>query len=260
MKNNSTFAVLAAFIGLLSVNGGLANAQGGFPSTKSTNQANLKNRVPLFADDVQALVEADKRNPPQPNGIVFIGGNVFVQWRSATSLLASVPAYNKSFGGARSWEMLAYIDKLIMPLDPAVVIYYGGSNDLNDGDLPDTIARNFKLFCATVHALNHQTRVLFVSIIKAPQKMSHWQDVELTNSTIKAYCADNSWLAYVDINSMFFKRLGQPRMEMFLDDGVNLAPGAYDEMGKLLLPAINKAYREATNAKNADNKKKEKHS
>jgi hypothetical protein len=41
---------------------------------------------------------------------------------------------------------------------------------------------------------------------------------------------------------MFFKKLGQPRMEVYRADGLHLVPEAYAEFASIIRPQVEKAY------------------
>lgn len=215
--------------------------QGRLPATSPTD-------VPVthsneFEADVQELIESDRTTPPPRNGILFIGGNIFVQWTQLAVQMSPLPVFNRSFGGAHTWEAVHYIGSLVLPHDPSVIVYYCGSNDINLGESPGAIAGRFQEFCRRVHKILPDTKILFVSIIRAPQKMSHWGDVDQTNTQVKEYCLSERNTDYIDVNHLFFKRLGQPNMEMFADDEVNLVPKSYDALAGALRPTIEREYK-----------------
>ncbi len=196
-----------------------------------------------FSQDIENLEQMDAANPPPKGAILFTGSSIFVQWKELRLQMDPLPVFNRAFGGSRTWELLHYIDRVVLPYKPAVIVCYCGSNDINAGEPPLQISQRIRRFAEAVHTSLPKTRIVYVSIIKAPQKMSHWDFVEKTNREISDFCTATNYMTYVDVNRMFFKKLGQPRMEVFQPDGLHLIPAAYDELTVLVRPAVEKAWK-----------------
>lgn len=220
----------------------VAVAQGRLRATTPTGLSQESHEI-LYEQDVEALIESDRTTPPPANGILFIGSSIFREWATLEKQMDPLPVFNRAFGGSRTWEVLHFMDRLVLPYKPVIIVYYCGSNDINAGATPDGIKLRFEQFCDCVKAALPSTKILYVSIIRAPQKMSHWDDVDKANSQIKQLCQSRRNLGYIDVNPMFFKKLGQPRMEVYRDDGLHLVPTAYDEMAAIVRPVVEKAYR-----------------
>lgn len=227
--------------------------QGRLPATFPNDGAGSTAHANDFEADVEAIEEHDKLAAPIQNSILFIGSSIFVQWSNLRIQMDPLPVYNRAFGGSRTWEMLHYMDRLVIPYQPSVIVYYCGSNDINVGEPPSAISGRFKEFCERINRELPATKILYVSIIKAPQKMSHWDDVDQANRQVKEYSHVNRRVEFIDVNTMFFKKLGQPRMEVYQLDGLHLVPNAYDELTALVRPSVEKAWR---NAKRGDTRKK----
>ncbi len=191
---------------------------------------------------IQAYLDADRTTPPPQEGVLFIGSSIFRQWTNVAEHMAPLPAFNRAFGGSRTWEILHYMDRVVLPYRPKVIVYYCGSNDVNaDQPAGETVAR-FEQFVARVHDALPETRVIFVSVNKAPQKRDQWDVVEAINRGVKAMAAASPTLDYVDVNPALFDANGEPRMELYRPDGLHFHPPAYDEFARIIKPVVQAAW------------------
>ncbi|MFM8392992.1 MAG: GDSL-type esterase/lipase family protein, partial [Acidobacteriota bacterium] len=176
--------------------------------------------------------------PPPARSILFIGSSIFRLWKGLKEQMAPLPVFNRAFGGSRTHEILAYLDRIVLPYRPRVIVYYCGSNDINANVTPAQIAGNFQEFVERVRRELPQTRILFVSINKAPQKMDRWGEVDEANRLVKDYCARVKGLRYIDVNPALFDAAGAPRMELYLPDKLHFLDPAYEEFTKIVKPVV----------------------
>ena len=195
-----------------------------------------------FANDIQRFVEQGKVSPPPDRAILFIGSSIFRQWADLKTQMAPLPVFNRAFGGSRTWELLHYMDKIVLPYRPRMIVYYCGSNDVDAGAPAGEIAANFKTFVDRVAAQLPETKIFYVSINKAPEKKALWNVVDEANSLIRDYTARNKQLGFIDVNPVLFDAKGNPRMELYRDDLLHFYPPAYVEFTKIIRPVIEKAW------------------
>lgn len=86
------------------------------------------------------------------------------QWTTVAEDMAPMPVINRAFGGSQTWEVLHYMDRIVMPYKPRVIMYYCGSNDLNNGRDGQVIFEAFAEFVTRVHKDLPKTSVLYLSI------------------------------------------------------------------------------------------------
>ena len=150
---------------------------------------------------------------------------------------------NRAFGGSTARDQLRddIMDAIVFPHDPRVLVYYCGSNDLNEGESPRRIRDAFatwseKALAAapsrkeTKRASASPLQIVFVSINRAPQKRPLWDALDETNRLVKAYCeARGDTHAFVDVNPALFEdgaRMTVPKTSLFRDDGLHFEPSA----------------------------------
>ena len=195
-----------------------------------------------YQASIDAFLATDKTNPPPKNAILFIGSSIFRKWENLEVQMAPLAVFNRAFGGSRTNQVLHYVDVIVLPYAPKIIVYYCGSNDINAGEMPPAIAANFRAFAERVHAKLPQTRILFASIIRAPQKEEHWDRVEAANALIRDFCAKDPRLLFLDVNPAVFDRNGQPRLDLYLEDKLHYLPSAYVEFAALIKPVLTRVW------------------
>jgi lysophospholipase L1-like esterase len=197
-----------------------------------------------FAADIDRFLENDKTAPPPRHAILFIGSSIFRLWSTVSEQMAPLPVFNRGFGGSRTWEILAYMDKIVLPYEPDIIVYYCGSNDVNAGEPADAIVARFEQFVERVAERLPGTRVFFVSIHRSPDKRARWNVVDEANARIKALAYATPNLDYIEVNSVLFDASDEPRTELYLADGLHFHPPAYAEFTKIIKPVLERAWSE----------------
>jgi len=183
-----------------------------------------------------------KLNPEPQNAILFAGSSIFHFWNTLVEDMAPLPVINQAFPGARMHSVLNAKDKLIIPYNPKMIVYYCGSNDINDGAGVFDILSGFEKFVSAIRDKLPSTIIYFVSINKAPQKMDKWNVIDDSNEKIKNWCENSVKLFYIDINPPFLID-GRPRTELFLEDGLHFQQESYMEFAKIIKPIIEKEWK-----------------
>jgi lysophospholipase L1-like esterase len=214
-----------------------------FPSPATTQDAAAAHEI-RFAADIDRFLENDKASPPPRHGILFVGSSIFRLWTTVTEQMAPLPVFNRGFGGSRTWEILAYMDKIVLPYEPDIIVYYCGSNDVNAGEPADAIVARFEQFVRRVAERLPDTRVFFVSIHRSPDKRARWNVVDEANAGIKALAYATPNLDYIEVNPVLFDARDEPRTELYLADGLHFHPPAYVEFTSIIKPVLERAWSE----------------
>jgi lysophospholipase L1-like esterase len=191
-----------------------------------------------FQASIDAYLEGDKASPPPKHAILFIGSSIFREWETLQEQMAPLPVFNRAFGGSRTSEILFYMDKIVLPYQPAIIVYYCGSNDVNAGETAEAISGRLREFVSRVHAKLPGTRVFFVSINRAPQKQDRWAVVDDANARVRDFCLTDERLGFIDVNPALFDRDGKPRLDLCQEDRLHFKPHAYAEFAAIIKPVI----------------------
>lgn len=203
-------------------------------------------RKPLNLERFRAQVDSfavrDQASPPVPGGIVFVGSSIFRQWTTVTAQMAPLPVLNRAFGGSRTPEQLHFFDKTIVPYRPRVIVYYCGSNDVNANVPAPEIAERFFDFVKLARGAFPATRVVYASILRAPDKRARWAGVDSVNAAARAYAASDTLVTFVDLNPAVFDAAGNVRAELYKPDSLHYLPPAYDRFTVILKPVLDRVW------------------
>jgi GDSL-like lipase/acylhydrolase family protein len=174
------------------------------------------------------------------SGIVFVGSSIFHRWPALTSQMAPLPITNLAFDGSETYDMLGMVNRVVA-LRPKVIAYYCGSNDVDAGEAAGAIVGRIVQFVERVDGALPGTRVIVVSVNRAPEKQDRWNVVEEVNRQIKAYADRHPRVEFVDVNPVLFNADGKPRFDLYMPDELHLRPPAYEEFARILKPVLTKA-------------------
>jgi lysophospholipase L1-like esterase len=188
-----------------------------------------------------SVAPATADGPQGTAGIVFVGSSIFHRWTNLQAQMAPLPIANIAFDGARTEDMLALVDSQVVPRHPKVVAYYCGSNDVDAGEPAGAIVARIRQFIDRVTTALPDTRIVFVSVNRAPEKQDRWNVVDAVNRQIEKDAGTNRRVVYVDVNPALFNADGTSRLEFFMTDRLHLRPPAYEEFTRILKPVLTKA-------------------
>ena len=175
--------------------------------------------------------------------IVFVGSSIFHRWTGLERQMAPLPITNISFDGAVTDDWNRLLESRVIPMKPKVVVYYCGSNDVDSGDSAARIVGRIVFFLEKVTRALPETRIVFVSVNRAPEKQDRWDVVDDINRQILRYAEKHPRVRFVDVNPVLANADGSARMELFMNDRLHLRPPAYEEFAKVLKPVLTEAIR-----------------
>jgi lysophospholipase L1-like esterase len=177
-----------------------------------------------------AGASAQARSPALP--VVFLGASVMEFWKAQDpEYFRAHPEYVvRGVAGQTTAEILHRTPREVVPLNPAVVVLLGGSNDLAAGYLAPTIVKNLS---ANVDLLrSHGAKVVLLTLTNAAPEV---------NAAIAAY-AKGANVDLVDFASLRGPDGGLRRELTF--DGLHPTAAGYKAMDPLVEAAIRKALAE----------------
>jgi lysophospholipase L1-like esterase len=188
---------------------------------------------------IQKFEDQDKVSPPPQNGIVFIGASSIVRW----SLPEYFPklgakAINRGFGGSQSVDSVRYVERIVVPYHPRTVVYYAGDNDVEANVPAREIAHQFEIFNQKVHAALPQTKIIFISIKPSIRRWRWIDTIRSANAIVKAYCAKEKHLAFMDIEQSMLGADGKPNPDLLVADGLHMTPAGYRIWTAALTPLL----------------------
>ncbi len=195
-----------------------------------------------YEADVQKFLEADRTTPPPTDGILFIGSSIFRQWEQLSEQMAPLPVFNRAFGGSRTWELLHYMDQIVIPYRPRFVVYYCGSNDVNSKQDASGIATRVAAFFDRVHVALPKTQTFFVTIQRSPDKRARWAVVDSANALVAQYVTRHSFAHSIDLNPVLVDATGNVRGALYRPDSLHFVPSTYNEFAAVIKPVLERAW------------------
>jgi lysophospholipase L1-like esterase len=231
MRRVAWWAVATALAGL-----GIAGA-----NAQQTTRATVKARAsssPEVEERWRASLEAfaaqDKVAAPPPGGVLFVGSSSIRLWNDMETAFESTVVIKRGFGGSRMLDCAKYVQQLVLPYRPRLVVVYAGDNDLAEGRTPEEILASFAEFVGRVRETLPDTRIAYLSIKPSPLRAALMPQAMRTNELIAAYSAAHPNLDYIDIYSKMLDAQGQPRRELYLGDALHLNSLGYAIWGAVI--------------------------
>src|SRR5215471_15546133 len=206
-----------------------------------------RSRLPTASAMVAAIAVLAAVAPPAVSAaasgpIVFVGSSIFHRWTALSTQMAPLPIVNLAFDGAQTSDLLRLVDSRVLSYKPRIVAYYGGSNDVDAGDDAAQIFDRIRQFMDRMRTAVPGVRIVFVSVIRAPEKQSRWGVVDDVNRRVQAYAAGSKGIEFVDVNPLVFSANGTPRFDLYLSDQLHFRPKAYEAFAAAIKPVLTNAF------------------
>ncbi len=188
--------------------------------------------------DIRAFEAADRTNPPPSGATLFVGSSTIRLWKTLAQDFPDRPVLNRGFGGSQMSDLLAYMDRIVLPYAPRMILVYEGDNDLAGGRSPKEIADGFEEFARRVHRKLPRTHVAFVAIKPSISRERLMGAAAQANERIARFCASRKWLSYLDVFTPMLSEQGRPRPELFVSDNLHLNEQGYRLWVEIVRPHL----------------------
>jgi len=194
---------------------------------------------PIKARSELLLAQA-KARPPAPGSVIALGSSHMEKWKTLSADLGGLDIHNFGIGGSlMSQADEHFISELAIPFKPRAVLLYEGSNDLAAGESPESILAHFQSLHRQLHAALPATRLYVLSIVPSPGKrFEKFADIQRTNALIRAECATQPWMTYIDTTSPLIGPDGQPRAECFIPGDIHMTSAGYARWKTAVAPVL----------------------
>ena len=183
---------------------------------------------------------ADKKQMPQPDGVLFIGSSSIRMWKTLEQDFPGLPVINRGFGGSQIADSNHFAGRIVHPYKPRQIVLYAGDNDVAGGKSPETVLADFQQFLKTVRAKLPKVRVSFIAI---KPSLSRWKlsgKMAMANSLVRDACGKDKRMDYIDIWQPMLDDNGKPRPDLFLGDGLHLNAKGYALWTSIVKPHLAK--------------------
>jgi len=180
-----------------------------------------------FEKDILAFEASDKTNPPPRRAVLFIGSSSIRMWKTLAQDFPDYRVINRGFGGSQISDAIHFADRIVIPYEPRVIVFYSGGNDINGGKSPETVANDFKTFVGKVRDKLPTTKVVYISIAPNPARWAQIDRVREANRLIRDFTAKESGLSFIDMHPHMLGDDGQPKPDIYLPDRLHMNEKGY---------------------------------
>jgi lysophospholipase L1-like esterase len=177
------------------------------------------------------LIEFDKSlKDTKKESIVFYGSSSIRLWSTLEKDFSDVrmDVINRGFGGSTLKQCWQQFKRIILPLEPNLLIVYAGENDISADETPISVQSVFRQFISTARRFFPSLPIVFISIKPSPSRFNKITQVNLTNHLIKQDIENMNNVYYIDIYNEMLTSVGMPRRELFVSDNLHMNEKGYE--------------------------------
>jgi len=192
-----------------------------------------------FAGEIKAFAEWDSKNAVPAEPVLFVGSSSIRMWRTHESF-PELPVVNRGFGGSHVSDILYYLDRVVLPYDPKVLVFYAGDNDIASGKSAQSMVEDYRRFVQLVHAKLPAVRIVYVAIKPCHNRWSLWPEMDKANGLVRDFCEQDERLFFADLATPLLGDDGTPKRDLFLPDQLHLNPQGYAVWTQTLAPILSR--------------------
>jgi len=186
--------------------------------------------------DIAAFEAADLAAPPPKGEILFVGSSTIRLW-DLKAAFPDLKTINRGFGGSEMQDSTRYVDRIVVPHSPRLVVVYAGDNDIM-GIPSEQIVIAFERFVRAVHAKLPDTKILYIGIKPSLLRWGQVDRMRQANAMIRQFCERDDRLGFVDTDNAMLGWDEKPRKELYVADGLHLTPAGYQILNALVRPFL----------------------
>lgn len=188
--------------------------------------------------EIKKFEEADKQKPPAQGAVLFIGSSSIRMWKNLAQDFPEAQVINRGFGGSEIADSTYYVDRIVTPYRPRMVVLYAGDNDLANAKTPQRVFEDYKAFVSRVRKRLPRAKIAYISIKPSPARASLIEKMRAANELIRGYAAADKNLIYIDVFTPMLGRDGMPRRELFGSDGLHMNQEGYNLWRGVIAPYL----------------------
>jgi len=192
-----------------------------------------------WEESIAAFAAADRKQLPPPGGVVFVGSSSIRLWTDLEKQLSDTDGViNRGFGGAKLSDCTRYLDRVVLPYTPRLIVVYAGDNDLAEGREPKEVFNELVRFVERVRKSLPHTQIKYISIKPSPARVALLPKARAANNLIRQFASAGNHLDFIDVFTPMVDAAGQPRSELFQADALHLNSAGYKLWATIIAPHV----------------------
>jgi len=174
-----------------------------------------------FEQKVAEYQAADRATPPPKDAILFAGDSQFYRWKTIHEDLPGYTLINRGIDSFQIEHLIQYVDRLVLPYQPRLIVLHVGGNDVHNGKSPERVLADFKTLVTNIRARYPTVRIDFSSLTPGPGRWDEAPQRVATNRVLRDYIATQPDLGYIDLWTAMLTPDGKPREDLWVEDRVH---------------------------------------
>lgn len=182
----------------------------------------------------------DKRQPPTPNSILFVGSSTFTLWKTLEKDMSPLKIINRGFGGSKITDIVRYSDRIVIPYNPKAIVLFAGTNDIA-WPKPATAQQVYQAYLAftrQVSDLLPTTQIYYVAITPTPARWTYWEIANEANRLIQQHSRTDDRFHFIDLTARFIGPDGKPDRKLYRMDGLHPNQKGYAVWTETIKPIL----------------------
>jgi lysophospholipase L1-like esterase len=193
-----------------------------------------------FEQKVIEYEAVDRATPPPRDAILFAGDSQFYRWKTIHEDLPGYTLINRGIDSFQFRDLIHYVDRLVIPYAPRLIVLHVGGNDVHNGRAPAQVLEDFKTLVKLVRLKLPRVPIVYSSITPGPGRWDEAPQRRETNRMISAYVATQPDLRFIDLWDSMLTADGKPREDIWVEDRVHPNHAGYLIRARLTRPLLGK--------------------
>lgn len=191
-----------------------------------------------FESKVTGFESYDRAHPAPRNPILFVGSSSIEKWPDLKAAFPGQPVLNRGISGSKIEDLLHFFDRLVLPYRPAVVVLYGGDNDLDAGLSVEGTLTLYREFLGRVDRAFPGTPVVLLAVKASPKRIQQLNLQVDLNRRLVELARSRPRTEFLDTFTPLIDAAGRPDPKWFLEDQLHLNASAYTVWNEILRPVL----------------------
>ena len=200
-------------------------------------------KLDKFESQIIEFEQEDHNEGYKQESILFTGSSSIRMWKSLENDISPIPVLNRGFGGSTIPEVTYFADRIILPHQPKILVFYCGENDIANDDAKSKLAlKSFKKFYTYMKKNLPETEVFFIAIKPSVKRWNYWNKMNEANSKIKKFIDRKDNYYFVDTASKMLDENGIVLQDIFIKDNLHMNAKGYEIWTNTLKPILEQHY------------------
>ena len=190
--------------------------------------------------EIAAFEASDAKEAPAKGGIVFVGSSSIRLWKTLAQDFPLHHVLNRGFGGSELVDSVAFVERIVLPYEPRMVVLYAGGNDIANGKSAQQVFADFQAFVAKVRTKLPEVEIAYISIAGNPSRWAQVEKVKEANRLIEEYVKQLTGVKFINVFTQMLGPDGMPKPDIFVADKLHMNAEGYKIWTATVLPFLPK--------------------